>query len=278
MKIRAAVLIFFASAALVRADEVVAEVQQALKDQGFYYGQITGEKNADTTAAIRRYQIRNGLKITGELDNDTLKALRSVPSTSSPPPVANAPSSPPPPPASSPAQAERETAPVTPGPREEEEEQSIPSPRFGPWSAPPSGGQDRQGAVGRGEPLYPPSGPYPPSAPNAPGAPGAPIQPGGLFADTPYATAPAQVQRDVVVSAQRTLSRRGYYHGSIDGVFGSALEFSLRAYQSKVGLPVTGRLDLETLAALELLPGAKSPVYRPRRRIPPPMRGEWIRP
>ena len=86
------------------------------------------------------------------------------------------------------------------------------------------------------------------------------------------------MQRDIVSSAQRTLSRRGYYRGSIDGTFGPPLEFSLRAYQAKVGLPVTGRLDLETLAALELLPGAKQPVYRPRRRLPPPIRGEWIRP
>ncbi|MFN2542344.1 MAG: peptidoglycan-binding domain-containing protein [Chthoniobacterales bacterium] len=98
-----------------------------------------------------------------------------------------------------------------------------------------------------------------------------------MFADTPYATAPPELQRNVVSSAQRALSRRGYYHGPVDGTFGSALEFSLRAYQSKVGLPVTGRLDLETLAALELLPGAKAPVYRPRRRVPP-VRGEWIRP
>src|SRR3989442_15072195 len=95
MKIRIAVCILFACAAAIRADEVTAEVQQALKDQGFYYGQINGEKNADTTAAIRRYQIRNGLKITGELDDDTLKALPSVSPRSSPPAVADAPATPP---------------------------------------------------------------------------------------------------------------------------------------------------------------------------------------
>jgi len=75
------------------------------------------------------------------------------------------------------------------------------------------------------------------------------------------------------------LLRRGFYRGEIDGVYNSALEFSLRAYQSRIGLPVTGQLNLETLAALELLPGAKAPVYRPRRRTwrEPPVRGEWIR-
>jgi hypothetical protein len=56
------------------------------------------------------------------------------------------------------------------------------------------------------------------------------------------------------------------------------LEFSLRAYQARARLPVTGRLDLDTLAALELLPGANAPIYVPRRRPlrEAPVRGEWI--
>jgi len=44
-------------------------VQQALKDQGFYYGEINGETNANLSAAIRRYQIRNGLQVNGELNS-----------------------------------------------------------------------------------------------------------------------------------------------------------------------------------------------------------------
>jgi peptidoglycan hydrolase-like protein with peptidoglycan-binding domain len=60
----------------VYADDSTASAQQALKDQGFYYGEITGRKDADTTAAIRRYQIRNGLKITGEVDSETQRSLR----------------------------------------------------------------------------------------------------------------------------------------------------------------------------------------------------------
>jgi peptidoglycan hydrolase-like protein with peptidoglycan-binding domain len=244
-----AVLILFACTAALRADDVIAEVQQALKDQGFYYGQINGEKNADTTAAIRRYQIRNGLKITGELDNDTLKALRSVSPVSSPPAVANAPAT-----SASPAQTHDETA-ATTTPEE---------PAAGPRDS-----RSAVGAIRRGEDSYPP---------NVPNAPNVASQPGDLFADTPFAKASPEQQHDVVASAQRTLAQRGLYHGEIDGVFASPLEFSLRAYQSRVGLPATGRLDLETLAALKLLPGANAPVYRPRRRVPPPVRGEWIHP
>jgi peptidoglycan hydrolase-like protein with peptidoglycan-binding domain len=62
-------------AGLVRADQTTQSVQQALKDQGFYYGNTTGDKSAETTAAIRRYQIRNGLKVTGEIDAETLRSL-----------------------------------------------------------------------------------------------------------------------------------------------------------------------------------------------------------
>ena len=60
---------------LVDADQTVQSVQQALKEQGFYYGNVTGDKSAETTSAIRRYQIRNGLQVTGEIDPETLRSL-----------------------------------------------------------------------------------------------------------------------------------------------------------------------------------------------------------
>src|SRR5438552_17031132 len=75
MKTKTAALIFIGSLMLARADQLVESVQQALKDQGFYYGEVTGEMNANLTAAIRRYQIRNGLQVNGELNNETLQSL-----------------------------------------------------------------------------------------------------------------------------------------------------------------------------------------------------------
>ena len=39
---------------LVRADQTTQPVQQALKDQGFYFGNVTGDKSAETTAATTR--------------------------------------------------------------------------------------------------------------------------------------------------------------------------------------------------------------------------------
>src|SRR5213080_4457680 len=75
MKITTAAVIFMGSMMLMRADQLVESVQQALKDEGFYYGEVNGDLNANLTAAIRRYQIRNGLQITGELNDETLKSL-----------------------------------------------------------------------------------------------------------------------------------------------------------------------------------------------------------
>ena len=62
---------------LLAADQTIRSLQQTLKDQGFYYGTVTGDKSAETTAAIRRYQIRNGLQVTGELNEETLRSVNS---------------------------------------------------------------------------------------------------------------------------------------------------------------------------------------------------------
>lgn len=241
MKIQTTLFLLLAGVALLRADQMIQDVQQMLKDQGFYYGEVNGEKNADTIAAIRRFQIRNGLQVNGELNDETLRVLGIGNSSQ---PIAKA--TPSVPPENSDLRSDsRENA--TPA-------NTIPAP---PYSIPP---QDRQVPSGGAAPL-PPQG-------------------GGPLAGTPYETAPSEVQRSVVVSAQSILARRGLYRGLIDGIYGSNMEFSLRAYQSRVGLPATGRLDLQTLAALELLPGANMPIYRPRGPVwnEPPVRGEWVRP
>src|SRR5206468_11576109 len=103
----------------------------------------------------------------------------------------------------------------------------------------------------------------------------------GALARTPFETAPPEVQRNVIVSAQIALARRGLYHEEVNGVYGPAMEFSLRAYQARAKLLVTGRLDLQTLAALRLLPQPREPFYDPahrRWRHPPgpPVRGERV--
>src|SRR5881398_4255118 len=65
------------AAGFVLADQTIRSLQHTLKDKGLYYGSVTGEKSAETTAAIRRYQIRNGLQVTGEINEETLRSVRS---------------------------------------------------------------------------------------------------------------------------------------------------------------------------------------------------------
>jgi Putative peptidoglycan binding domain len=56
-------------------DEVIANVQTALQDAGYYFGQITGSLGVDTRAAIANFQRDYGLQITGAIDEDTVGAL-----------------------------------------------------------------------------------------------------------------------------------------------------------------------------------------------------------
>jgi peptidoglycan hydrolase-like protein with peptidoglycan-binding domain len=232
-------VLFLASASLLRADQTIAQVQQALKDQGFYYGDVTGTKTTDTTAAIRRYQIRNGLQITGEVDAETLRSLGLGKNRVEATPV--------PQPAAPPDEEE---------PPSDTEEPSTQSAEVYP---PPQ------------TPVYPPSPGYGP-------APG-PRVTLNVFAGTPYEMAPPDLQRHVIVGAQTLLTRWGYYRSGVDGEFGRGTFAAVRAFQARRGLVPTGRLDMATLAALGLLPGQRVPGYAmpPRRYFNPPVyRGEWI--
>jgi hypothetical protein len=56
-------------------DEVIANVQTALQDAGYYYGPITGSLSVDTRAAIANFQRDYRLPITGAIDEPTVEAL-----------------------------------------------------------------------------------------------------------------------------------------------------------------------------------------------------------
>src|SRR2546423_7255121 len=120
-------VIFFVGWSLARADSAVQSVQQKLKDGGFYYGEINGQKDAETTAAIRRYQIRNGLQITGELNPQTLRSLgvTSKPASTPAPRPQHTPG-PPPPDYVTPTPAPRTTAP--PQPQTNDDYENAPEP------------------------------------------------------------------------------------------------------------------------------------------------------
>jgi hypothetical protein len=56
-------------------DEVIANVQVALQDAGYYFGQITGSLSFDTRAALANFQRDYGLEITGAIDEATVGTL-----------------------------------------------------------------------------------------------------------------------------------------------------------------------------------------------------------
>jgi len=56
-------------------DEVIANVQVALQDAGFYFGAITGSLNVETRAALANFQREYGLPITGAIDQPTIETL-----------------------------------------------------------------------------------------------------------------------------------------------------------------------------------------------------------
>ena len=236
VKITAAILVG-GLAQFALADTTIQQAQAELKQQGFYFGEVNGDKNADTVAAIRRFQIRSGLQVTGELNDETVRALHAALSSSS-----------------------SKTASV---PKEKVDE--------GP------GDTARQPAA----PAYPQTS-IPPAGQIYPAQPAPSTSAVRVFRNTPYELAPPLLQQEVIIAAQRLLRRRGFYTGANDGVFGQNFEFSVRAFQSRLAIQPSGRLDIDTLAALGLLPGqhGRAPMEMPRRRGAPldeaPVRGEWI--
>ena len=62
----------------------------------------------------------------------------------------------------------------------------------------------------------------------------------------------ASYSDDLAVDVQRTLARRGFYRGEIDGDVGPGTRAAIRAFQYSRGLTVTGRIDSSLLRALGL--------------------------
>jgi Putative peptidoglycan binding domain len=56
-------------------DQVIANVQEALQDAGYYFGAVTGSLNVETRAALANFQRDYGLPITGAIDQPTIETL-----------------------------------------------------------------------------------------------------------------------------------------------------------------------------------------------------------
>ena len=56
----------------------IRDVQQELKQAGLYNGAIDGVWGAESRSAMQQYQKQRGLYASGQLDHDTLQAMRSA--------------------------------------------------------------------------------------------------------------------------------------------------------------------------------------------------------
>jgi peptidoglycan hydrolase-like protein with peptidoglycan-binding domain len=223
------IFLLFITGAGAFADDQLRAVQQVLKDQGFYYGQVDGEPGNETAGAIKRFQIRNGLQANGQINPETLAAMNLGGGPGTPSPTAPE------------VQPKMPRPDGTPGNDLKNQPQSVPQETVAPPAA---------------------ANPYP-----------------AIFRRTPYENAPGVVQQDTLKRAQMKLYRAGYYRGTIDGIPGNSTAQALLHYQADEGLPGTGRLDMDTLASLDLLPRNRpSRTYYPGGPVPgrPVYRGIWI--
>ena len=289
------VVLGIAGPGTARADEALRRVQQSLRDQGFYYGPVDGSAGDETTQAVRRYQIRNGLPVTGQLDDQTRKTILQTGSASSQSPAtingdtgnqrgqssANGGTTTRgttvrPAPTPSTTQPTRRAAPP------EEDDDSATGPAYQrPTVRPvPDEGNQDDGRSSRGNrdddaPMARgPGNPRPdlragPDAPEDRPLPRNAVLPSArlsaVFASTPYEFAPPPVQADVLRRAQKLLTREGFYDGPVNGVPSELTADSLANFQGVNRLRKTGRLDVSTLGMLRLLPGRQA--MGPRERV-----------
>jgi peptidoglycan hydrolase-like protein with peptidoglycan-binding domain len=204
------------------ADDLTKAVQQHLKDRGFYYGPVDGHGSDETSAAIRRYQIRNGLRVTGQLDDETFSSL-GVSRDGAPRPVPG-------------FQEKGGGSEEQPG---DDQYERQPPRQYGGHPFPQSGGPEDY------HQMQPPRSAGPPVITSMP----------RLFGGTIYERASTQMQENVLYAVQGELMRRGLFRGAINGQPGPATSEAVTRLQIYEGLPVSGRLDNETLNDLNAFPG-----------------------
>jgi len=217
------------------ADDLTRALQQRLKDQGFYYGEVDGQGGDETSAAIRRYQIRYGLRVTGQLNDETLHSLRLSRDS-----------------LAQPAPGYQDNGGSSNRQPEGQYRQQPPREDYGQPVPPRPGPED-----------YDEAQPAPFSAPEV-----ATSYP-RVFAGTIYERAPSQVQENVLFAVQGELMKRGFFRAVIDGRPGPATTDAILRLQQEEGLPMSGRLDNETLNELRAFPGQRNGPPELSRPWPP---------
>ncbi len=224
------------------ADDQTRRVQSALSEAGFYFGTADGKMGDETRAALRRFQIRNGLDVSGEPSPETLAALK-IQDGSGPAPA---------------TQDEAQVAASAPAPSETSGQEAA-----------PASNESRAVAPAEVAPVDDYAAPIV--------ATRSPVH--DFFGGTDLAEADSSEQSAAIESAQSKLVGLGYFRSAPDGLPGPETETALLRFQHANHLRLTGRLDADTRAALaEAAPGVPAKSFRRQENRPPGvvLRGVWV--
>jgi peptidoglycan hydrolase-like protein with peptidoglycan-binding domain len=224
------------------ADEQTLQIQSALAKAGFYYGNADGKMGEETRAALRRYQIRNGLDVSGEPSPETMASLKLQKKDA--PVVA---------PSGAAAEDERQIASTV----------NTPDTYVAPKPAPQAAATPRTVS----------QAPVPVQPENA----RSPVR--EFYQGTDMAASRPSQQSTTLLQAQVKLRKLGLYKGPANGLPGTETEEALLRFQHSVRLRLTGQLDNDTRQALFNTPPAvpsrpfRSSRNRPDQRV---FRGVWV--
>ena len=223
------------------ADEQTRQVQAALGTAGFYFGIADGKMGDDTRAALRRYQIRNGLDVSGNMSPETLAALKVAKSKNTGPAAVD--------------------------------EQQIASTTKAPYAF--LSPKNRVAEPSQPRTLSPQgqSNPTPVEVPVT----RSPAK--EFYSDTDTTTSAPAPQNVELIKAQRSLARLGFYRGAPNGLPGPETEEALLGFQGSLHLRLTGRLDNDTRQALFVAPpSVPTKPFRHANNRPDGtvLRGVWV--
>jgi peptidoglycan hydrolase-like protein with peptidoglycan-binding domain len=224
------------NAGLASAPGSTQNVQQELKDLGYYSGNVDGINGTATKAAIVAFQKDHGLTQDGVVGSQTLDKLESIVTPPASIPVTYAP-----------APITPQT--TTPVPTTKELQQELKD--LGYYTGTVDGiyGPKTESAVAAFQKVY-----------------GLPVDgivgPNTLDKLDDIVLPPGNIpatNKDI----QAELKSLGFYSGNIDGIIGPQTISAIKAFQNLNGLPITGVVDQQTFASLNKF-GDLSPTPTPK--------------
>ncbi|MBD2461580.1 peptidoglycan-binding protein [Oscillatoria sp. FACHB-1407] len=219
----------------------VADLQNRLRNAGYFEGPMTGFYGSLTEEAVTKFQRAKGLTIDGKAGPRTLGALLQSPNSQQTQPQANQPSG-----------NQRPNTAQRPSPQPTSQASAQPN-TAQPNAAQPNAAQPNAAQPNAAQPNT--------TQPNA-------TQPNPTQSQTPTATTPPAPTATVptlaagdvlergdggpeVAALQTALKQANYLNGQVTGFFGQLTEQAVIKFQSENGLPATGKVDAATLEALQ---------------------------